>query len=618
VSGAGEAISVICATRHPGPVVASAMVDLRSAVDEIIIAADARVGEDDLDCYATVADRVLRFEFSGPNRAHGWLADQARGDWLLLLDGDELAGSALIGALPELAADRRIGQYLLPKRWSWPDPSSYLADEPWSGDVDSRLFRNDGRTLLPGRPHHAIVSSPPLRVVEEAPIYHLDLLLSEERARRAKAERYDRLRFGPLTASGRPVNQARYLPEERPSAATQPVDEADRLRIERVLAGDPPAGPRIASEPIRLYSAAEVESHWAGRTPASGAYRAEVELVGELPRFAAGGGGHRVWVRVRNTGTEVWPGGREHPPLIRVGARWRSCEREPERGGRGFLPHPLQPGEETIVPLAITGPALAGPAELVVDLVHERVRWFEMPATARVEVMSSAADSLAELDRRHGPLVPLDEVMKLRSELGRRNALVPPASGDDQRSLEAAAIDGLADAVAEAGPEAVAEFGGGTSTLALARLLAEMHGAAEVRLLSFDEDEALARTTRAALAREGLADAAEVVVLPLGAMPRMPFCYQLTPAASALLRERPPELVLVGGPSPDSGASPLGVLELVAPFAPQGALVLLACALRDAELRVGQAWAERADTEVLGIRVAGMGILEARIRAEAG
>jgi predicted O-methyltransferase YrrM len=632
-------------------------------VAEVIIATDASAGEDDFAWYASSADRVLRFEFSGGDMTHSWLTAEARGDWLLWLDGNELASSALIDALPELVADRRIGQYLLPRRWSWPDSSSYLVDEPWGDDREPRLFRNDGRTLFPGRPHLAIVATPHFRVAEDAAFYHLDLLLSDERTRRAKADFKDALRFGLMTESGRPFNHAWYVPEDRPSAATKSVDESDRLRIHCVLSDDPQAEPRIATERVRRNTAAEAESRspkvrggplrravrvssvlagktksmLTGRAPGSDAYRAEIEFVGDVPRFAAKARGHQLWIRVRNSGSERWPGDREHPPLIRVGARWRAGEEERRGSDRAFLPHPLEPGEETILPIGITAPEAAGSAELAIDLVHEGVGWFETPVTARLRVVPSAADSLSELDRRRGPLVPLQEVLELRAYLGRRDAFVPPpasrAAPQSLRlrypslerilasvelgvfSLDGPAMERVADAVAERRPAYVAEFGSGTSTLVLACLLAEMHGDAEVRLLSFDQDAAFAGDTRAALAAQGVAGAAAVVVLPLGHMPGMPPCYQLTREASALLRERPPELILVDGPTLASGASRLGVLDLIAPFAAPGALILLDDALRDAELRVGQEWAERADTEVLGIRLAGKGMLEARIRA---
>jgi len=92
-------ISVLCPTAHPGPLVSGVLEELRAVVDEVIVAADARVGADDLGHYALVADRVLRYEHFGANRHWSWLTAQASADWLLLLDGDELPSGSFIEML---------------------------------------------------------------------------------------------------------------------------------------------------------------------------------------------------------------------------------------------------------------------------------------------------------------------------------------------------------------------------------------------------------------------------------------------------------------------------------------------------------------------------------------
>ena len=630
-------ISLVLATGEPGALGASILGELRPVVSEIVVAVDSRLGEEDLAWYASVADRVLRYEFNWDAQYWPWLAAQASGEWLLRIDGDEVPSAALIDALPELTSDRRIRQYWTPRLWLWPDPSNHLVDSPWGSDHHPRLIRNDGVTLFSTTLHEPTELEHPLRFLND-PIYHLDLLLMDEAARRAKADRYDRTRFGLLTEDGRPFNQAWYVPEDRPAPATSPVpDERDRRRIERVLSvGEhTPAPPAPAPGPFPLQDAAEIEYYSPERVLGPDAYQAEIELLDPLPTFSAGGPGHALRIRVKNAGTARWPGGDAHPPLIRVGVCWRFEPDQLLTGGRAPLPHPLEPGEKTLVPLWISAPAVPGPAELAVDLVHENVRWFESPATARVEIEPSAVERLGQLDLEHGPVVPVPLVMDVRGSLGRVNALAdalpspPPEAGVEGhpapgaalshrvagRPLDGPTVDGLADAVASTRPAYVAVFGSGVGTVLLARLLAELHGKERVRVLSFEHEERFIGATRAALREHDLDSVAAVVRLPLGPMGGMPPCYELTDEARGLLRERPPALILVHGPALDSGASRLGVTELVAPFAAPGALVLLTDALRDEGLRVGQDWAARPDTEVLGIRLVGGGLLEARIPA---
>ena len=57
-------ISLVLATGEPGALGASILGELRPVVSEIVVAVDSRLGEEDLAWYASVADRVLRYEFS--------------------------------------------------------------------------------------------------------------------------------------------------------------------------------------------------------------------------------------------------------------------------------------------------------------------------------------------------------------------------------------------------------------------------------------------------------------------------------------------------------------------------------------------------------------------------
>src|SRR3954468_24783054 len=262
---ARASISVLCPTAHPGPLVAANLRDLRPHVDEILVAADARAGAEDLGWYASVADRVLRFEFSGSNRHWAWLAAQAAGDWVLLLDGDEITSEALNAALPELTRDRRVNQYRLPLRWLWPDAGTRLAGPPWGADRQLRLLRNDGRLFFYGRKHLRVHPDFPVRYADDLPIYHLDLVLGDVASRRDKARRYDAERFGLLTAEGLPFNAAWYLPEDREDVALEPIPAGDRDRIAAALEAGGTSPPAVDPASLALHDRAAVEARWADR-----------------------------------------------------------------------------------------------------------------------------------------------------------------------------------------------------------------------------------------------------------------------------------------------------------------------------------------------------------------
>ena len=82
-SGAGDSpvadqlLSVVCGAHHPGPVVAEALRTLREVADEVIVGADESVTDVDLGDYASVADRLSTYPFTGSNQFRAWVAGQA-------------------------------------------------------------------------------------------------------------------------------------------------------------------------------------------------------------------------------------------------------------------------------------------------------------------------------------------------------------------------------------------------------------------------------------------------------------------------------------------------------------------------------------------------------------
>ena len=348
-------ISVVCPTAHPGQVIAAALGDLREVVDEVVVAADARVGADDLGHYAQVADTLLRFEFAGSNRHWPWLAEQARGDWLLIHDGDELVSSALLDALGDLVSDRRIHQYSLPIHWPWPDSTRRLVGEPWDSGHGLRLVRNDGRLAFYAAKHAIAVADNPIRHMDELPVYHLDLLFADRTSREAKVARYDAELFGLMTAEGLPVNAAYYVPEsaeEPPATIHIPREDSDRIEHAIRALGSVPA---VDPKAIALHDREQIQWYAPRAVLQPEDYRGTIELARALPVFVAQYDQHPVWVRVTNGGNARWPGGEGREPNIRVGAYWRALDGSArQEAGRALLTHVLDPGEDRARPCRLS------------------------------------------------------------------------------------------------------------------------------------------------------------------------------------------------------------------------------------------------------------------------
>ena len=180
-----------------------------------------------------------------------------------------------------------------------------------------------------------------------------------------------------------------------------------------------------------------------------------------------------------------------------------------------MLPRTLDPGEEALVPVNVLVPDVPGSYELVVDLVHENVRWFEVGTPVTVEVGPSVAQRLEGLRNTYASIAPVCEVRDIRASLGRRNALandlvhhpLVPDSGLEPElaaiisdlpigewALDADTLAIVASFVRREHPSAVLELGSGTSTVLLAWLLRDLHGnGAAGRLVSLEGGIRIAR-----------------------------------------------------------------------------------------------------------------------------
>jgi hypothetical protein len=393
-------------TAEPPPQVAAMLSELRGVADEIVVAADSRVDAGLLDAYDQVADRVVRFDFRPPvDRPRAWLADQCSGDWLLSVDGDEVPGAELVGALPDLIAARDVVQYWLPRRWLFPGTSTWLGEPPWWPDYQLRLLRNDATLAARAEPHAGFVTVLPARHVT-APLYHLDCVVNDAGARADKARRYEAEQPGPQAYGGGALNAVLYAPERWATAEGRLVPAADRAVLDRVVAerargvardvAPPGGGPPPHAPP--LVPDAEIDARASSPSLGESDYRVALSLVdgdGDAAVQVRLTPGERrpLYVTVENQGGVVWPWGLDQHPQVRVSYHWRHADGRilVHDGDRSPLPCPVRPGEPTIVPTWVEAPASPGGYVLEIDLVHEHVRWFESPLVVQVLVADRRA-----------------------------------------------------------------------------------------------------------------------------------------------------------------------------------------------------------------------------------
>ncbi len=390
-------LSVCCMTADSGARVAALLAQLRPVADEIVVAADGRVEGADLGAYASVADKLLRVEYEHNERHLGWLHAQCDGDWILRMDGDELVSPALIEQLPGLLARRDVHQYLIPRRWLHPDAEHWLDELPWWPDYQVRLVRNDGLLRFSGERHTSAVPARPA-VYLEAPLLHLDLLLSRPRERMSKLLRYVARRPGLEAPGGGELNERFYLPERHARREPAELDEAERAAVREVLEADLPP-PRDPGD-LPLVTTAEMDRHWPGRPLLESAYRASIAPLERDVRMTIGER-RPLHFRFENLGTETWPWDADLGPTIRASYRWRNLSGTlvTSDGLRSAFPADVPPGAAAVVPLDVIAPQLPGGYMLEVDLVHEWVRWFESGAEP-VYVLVEPRTQSARLRRR--------------------------------------------------------------------------------------------------------------------------------------------------------------------------------------------------------------------------
>jgi hypothetical protein len=428
-------LSVCCLSGSRSGRLAALLELLRPVAGELVVALDERRPLDRLGRVPELADTLVRYPYAEPvERPFAWLASLCTGDWILRIDDDEVPSAALLELLAGPPAD--LSHAWIPRRWLWGE--GWLSRDPWAPDWQLRLVRPEA-AQYPGRMHIPISASGPHAYLD-APLYHLDLVVHTRKEREEKARRYERIRPG-LRIGGLPLNVAYYLPELRPDAPVAPVPPDDRPLVEAIAGAEDPRPSRPSN--LRRATREEIDAYWADGPLPEPAYAARIEL-GPLPCVVAGEIG-QLDVMVTNTGTVTWP---VELPEIRIAYRFEGDDRA---GLRTRFPHRVAPGGTVCVPVSFEAPARSGRYTLVVDLVHERHRWFGCGAASELDVGPRRRalvlvgqppgdetfdrrvdDVLAALDPQLEPFLVGPRPEWLRDRFGLEAAEKPPAWAPEQ------------------------------------------------------------------------------------------------------------------------------------------------------------------------------------------
>jgi len=192
-------LSVCLVTQDQAHLLPRLLGNIAPVADEIVaVDGGSKDGtEDVLRSHPKVRYERRRFDTITRQKNHAIAL--ARGEWVLIVDSDELLSDSLRAALPELVRSCRKRWFKFPRYWlATGAPPRYVRADGLYPDHQLRLFRNapifrytDERPV-----HHRFPREgrgPGVKLRGTAHIFHLDFLLNDRARREAKVARYDAL-----------------------------------------------------------------------------------------------------------------------------------------------------------------------------------------------------------------------------------------------------------------------------------------------------------------------------------------------------------------------------------------------------------------------------------------
>ncbi|MDQ2729501.1 MAG: glycosyltransferase, partial [Actinomycetota bacterium] len=366
----------------------------REYADEVVLLVDDASRDDTLGVARRVADRVTVFEHPPVlEMVHDTVLRQATGEWLLLLDDDEVMAPGFAGRVDDLVDDRYLTHYWLPYRWVLRGAEGgygWLRTFPWYPNARARLMLNVGSIFADrGRLHAPVDIAGAGRVLDDddTAIYHLDFVQRDRSQREAKVARY-RGRNAPsceeyyLWEDYRSTLDVVALDDEVVDGAPSPAARARAQTAAQRLA---PVGPTVTLADQRRSTA----RHWA----TADVYHADY-LGSTTPAQVLANRGYTATVTLRNTSEVRWRTTGFGAGRVVLSYHWSHPVHGMllRDGDITLLPHEPAPGEEIVVTAGVWTPYDPGSYRLEWDLRAEEVNWFSergvAPLTLDVEVTS--------------------------------------------------------------------------------------------------------------------------------------------------------------------------------------------------------------------------------------
>lgn len=318
---------------------------VRHHADEVVVAVDASSTDDTYAIARRHADQVHAVEVGGvPGLARDWLHHQAGGDWILMLDDDELLPPGAGALLADLVRDRTVTHYRLPVRRIVDDGATmgWVRDPAAGPDGSVRLWRHLGGLHF-SDPSGAAVPA----------VRGLGRTLPES---------------GSLA-----VYSMGHLWSGEPAGAT----------LAGTIAFDVPMRPDRATArtespgPEQIITSDELRTHVETWNPATPPWSADYRLL-DAPLEVMADRGALLRVAIRNTSRALWATTGHQGDGIVLGNRWSTPEfgDEISMGDTTRLPRPIAPGEEVELEAGVWAPRVPGRYRLTVGLIRAGHAWF--------------------------------------------------------------------------------------------------------------------------------------------------------------------------------------------------------------------------------------------------